>query len=293
MFKILLLFTTLLFGCKKHEAVETRVKVPSVKEKAEFYISQHKGWAHDKCDSLGFTALCKLAGGCAEANVFDAEGEPGRWYRSPEKDCFDKGESRSDISKDMFAMLFPYLYATGNKEALVRIHEYGRSHMWIMGRYDGTPDGLARVFMAPAMSIFLGEMISKVRDTSAEETADIPVNTGFRAHLDVISWITQGMVRGEISAIDYEMLRVMTEKNPRNALFQAAYHRFKDGNQSRAVEILEDTSLFPSFALPTSNHRCEEYLWQRDDGDDWKPCAGEKTHDGVDYIFAAWVAGQL
>jgi len=285
-----LLAIMLLVSCKKHAQVDPREKNETIASKAELYKSLHKGWAHDKCDSLGFTALCKLSGGCAEANVFDAEGEPGRWYRSPEKDCLDKGESRSDISKDMFVMLFPYLWNAHDKDAMVRIQAYGRANNWMMGRHDGSLDGLSSVFMVPGLSLFLGEMISGVRT----DQSDIPVNSGFAAHLDVIFWITQAMVRGEITTLNYERLRVMTERQPRNALFQAAYHRFKDGDMTKAIAILLDEGLFPSDRLPTQSDRCEEYLWQRDDKPkDWDPCLGEKVHDGVDFLFAARVAGQL
>ncbi len=113
--RYLFLIIMLMFSCQKRQEHKPSIVQPAIAQKAELYKSLHRGWAHDKCDSLGFTSLCKLAGGCSEADVMQAEGEPGRWYRSPEKNCYDLGQSASDISKDMLTMLFPLLYRTGDQ----------------------------------------------------------------------------------------------------------------------------------------------------------------------------------
>lgn len=108
-----------LFSCSKKEPKKPTVVNSAIVDKANLYMGLHKGWAHGGgCDSLGFTALCKIAGGCSEANILDAESssEPGRWYRNDSHTCFDEGKSASDISKDMFAMLLPYLYSIGDKK---------------------------------------------------------------------------------------------------------------------------------------------------------------------------------
>ena len=54
-----------------------------------------------------------------------------------------------------------------------------------------------------------------------------------------------------------------------------------------------DEKLFPSDRLPTATDRCEAYLWQRNGGSDWEPCPRDKLHDGVDFLIAAYIAGQL
>jgi hypothetical protein len=285
----LLLFSCIFLasGCKGKSQKDPWQKDQTIADKAALYISLQKSWAHG-CDGVGFEALCKLAGGCKGSDIFQAEGEPGRWYRTPAKTCFDNGESKSDISKDMFVMLFPYLYATGNQDALSRIHEYGRSHNWIMGR-----GPLSRTFLSPPLALFLGEMLRReVVIDNQEETAT--EKAGYEKHLDVIFWMTQAMVRGHMQATDYELLRKYAEDQPRNALVQALRSKYQDGDQAKAIAILKDETLFPSTRLPTSLDRCEIYLWQRDDEPkDWGPCDAGRTHDGTDFILAAWVAGQI
>jgi hypothetical protein len=282
----LILVTIVLFSCQKRQENKPSIVQPLIAQKAELYKSLHKGWAHDKCDSLGFTSLCKLAGGCSEADVMQAEGEPGRWYRSPEKDCYDLGQSASDISKDMLTMLFPLLYRTGDKQNLQEIYDYGKANGWVMGR-----GPYSRTLMTPSMVAFLQELLGQFGLEMMP--TDNKVKQGYEKHLDAIHVLTASFKRGGIIPSDYETMRKYTDESPRNALFQAIYHRFKDGNQQPTIDILMDETLFPSDRLPTTADRCEEYLWQRDGGSDWLPCDKGKTHDGVDFLFAAWVAGQL
>ena len=241
------------------------------------------GWAHEKCDSVLFTSLCVAAGGCPDANIYDAEStaEPGRWYRHKLQNCYDLGESASDISKDMFAGLAFVL----DEAAKARIVDYGKANDWIMGR-----GPISRTYLTPPLRwLFTGWPV-----TTTDNWLPSPINTGYRAHLDILSILLRAKERGNATTeLELKYLKLQTERVPRNALFQAAYHRFLDGDQSKAVEILMDETLFPADKLPTSaDNYCTDYLWQRDDEPkDWQPCDnGGKKHDAVDFIFAAWVA---
>lgn len=276
-------------SCTKREEQKPKEIEPRIKAKAELYKSLHKGWAHQEgCDSLGFTSLCKLSGGCSQAVITDAEGEPGRWYRNPSKRCYDDGQSKSDISKDMFMMLFPYLYATNDKQNLREIYEYGKANGNVMGR-----GPLSRTFMTPPMVLLLQRMLGFSSQVSTEEPVKIE-KAGYEKHLDAIALLTKSMIDGGLDPLQYEEIRKYAEANPRNALFVALYRKYKDGDQKPVIGILLDESLFPSDRLPTSSDRCEEYLWQRDfSAKDWGPCDSGQVHDGVDYLMAAWVAGQI
>jgi hypothetical protein len=282
-----LVLCLLALSCQKKPAQPAKQVDSKVKAKAELYKSLHNGWAHDKCDSLGFTSLCKLSGGCQDVDIYQAEGEAGRWYRSPEHDCFDLGQSKSDISKDMLMMLFPYLYATGDKQNLREIYDYGKANGNVMGR-----GPLSRTFMTPPMVFLLQRMIGF--NVSVKSETPVVKKAGFEKHLDAVALLTKSMVGDGLNLVEYEEIRKYSQESPRNALFSALYNKYRDGNQQQAIDILLDESLFPSDRLPTSQERCEEYLWQRDDDPkDWGPCDANRTHDGVDFLFAAYVAGQI
>jgi hypothetical protein len=284
-----LVLLTLALSCSKKPAQSPDQIEPKIKAKAELYKSLHKGWAHQGgCDSLGFTSLCKMSGGCQDVDIYEAEGEPGRWYRNPGKRCYDEGQSKSDISKDMLMMLFPYLYATGGKQNLREIYEYGKANGNVMGR-----GPLSRTFMTPPMVFLLQRMIGFNVSEVTSELKEV-TKAGFEKHLDAISLLSKAMVGGGVDAIQYEEIRKYAEDNPKNALFVGLYRKYRDGNQQQVIDILLDESLFPSDRLPTARDRCEEYLWQRDDDPkDWGPCDSDKVHDGVDFLLAAYVAGQL
>jgi hypothetical protein len=285
-----LVLCLLALSCQKKPAQPAKQVDSKVKAKAELYKSLHKGWAHQGgCDSLGFTSLCKMSGGCQDVDIYQAEGEPGRWYRSPEHDCYDLGQSKSDISKDMLMMLFPYLYATGDKQNLTEIYEYGKANGYVMGR-----GPLSRTFMTPPMVFLLQRMIGSNASEVTSEPKQV-TKAGFEKHLDAISLLSKAMVGGGLDPIQYEEIRQYAEDNPKNALFVGLYRKYRDGNQQQIIDILLDESLFPSDRLPTAReNRCEEYLWQRDyNPKDWGPCDSDKVHDGVDFLFAAYVAGQI
>ena len=280
MIKLLLLTILFLTSCKKHEAVAATVFSSEIKSRAALYVSLNTQWAHGKCDSLGFTALCKLAGGCQDADIFQAE-DNGMWYRTPDHKCYDAGESASDLSKDMMIMLLPYLYSSGNIDAIKRIKDYGRGHGWRFGR-----GPISRTLMTPPIIALIYRMTGEASPPQEIE------QRGFEKHLDALWVFNTSLVGDSISNSQFIKIERLAEEQPKNALFQALYHRFFDGNQSAAISILMDEKLFPSDRLPTARDRCEPYLWQRDDGPDWAPCDSDLTHDGIDFLFAAWAAGQ-
>lgn len=283
---MLKLFLILLFvSCGKHEPKKPTQVNPDVVAKAELYKSLQKGWAHGVgCDSLGFTALCKLSGGCGDVVITDAEGEPGRWYRNPGKECYPNS-SKSDISKDMFVMLLPYLYASDDKQNIQEIYDYGQKNGWVMGR-----GYLSRTLLTPPLIFLLEQMLGR---WGVESDIKETTKAGFEKHLDAIYLINKWMVNKSIDSLQLAQIQKYKDENPSNALMQAIYHKFTDGDQSDAIAILLDESLFPRDRLPTAKDRCEEYLWQRNYGDDWKPCDSDKIHDGVDFLIAAYVAGQI
>lgn len=290
--KLLIAFVVFMIsGCGKvDEKVPTNPLNPELVEKLALYKSLQPsrldpyGWAHEKCDSALFTSLCLAAGGCPDANIYDAESseEPGRWYRHKLKDCFDSGQSASDISKDMFAGLAFVL----DSAAKARVVDYGKAHDWIMGR-----GPVSRTYLTPPLRwLYTGWPVSTLPDNWLPS----PINVGYRAHLDILSILLRARERGNAtSELELKYLKIQTERVPWNALFQAAYHKFSDGDQSAAVSILLDEKWFPKESLPTAeNNYCTGYLWQRDQQKDLEPCSGGKeNHDVVDFIFAAWVAG--
>jgi len=48
-------------------------------------------------------------------------------------------------------------------------------------------------------------------------------------------------------------------------------------------------AMFPHDRLPTTADWCADYLWQRDNNENYRPCKPRKVHFGTDFLMAAWV----
>lgn len=255
----------------------------TVKSKQALYWSLQEekkdryGWLPPLCDGLLFNALAAYAG--HSIDPMQAEEAPGRWRRHPNFSlCHpgiiwpEIGGSRSTVSRDMFRGLFIWLLSRQDKAAMERIRDYGKAHRWIMG------EGLiGATLMSPGMVNQLYRMIDRTVPRIEEEAEDA-YPTDYEAHLRVISVYTEYMIYGHITDWDLKTLDHYAQNYPRNALFQALYHKFTDGDQTRAMAILLDESLFPQ-RLPTDADRYTHYLWQRDPGPDWEPCIATEDPD--------------
>jgi hypothetical protein len=309
MFKLFLII--LIVSCHKppHKEIHTipieKTKQEKLRDKADLYKSLQAqaldidGWptTYSPCDAVGFLALCKTAHGCSKANYFDAEESPGKWQRNQHKNCVETGQSKTSISKDMLMMGFLYAVHGMDKETatryLYRLEEYGKANDWVMGYPSETIDQLSRVYMTPTMTLTLYNVIEWL--TGKPQTPRMQgqqrVPRGYQAHLRVIDIMLQGKINRGLDAVQMSDLNELHDRDPRNALYQAVFHRWRDGEMGEVADILLDEKLFPSDHLPTSADRCETYLWQRDQGRDWEACDEGHVHDGIDYLFAYWAAG--
>jgi hypothetical protein len=302
-----LLLVLALVGCQKvsHKEQQTKPveksKLEQVLEKAAVYKKLQAesldsyGWPVG-CDGLGFLALCKTAGGCEKADFFAGEEQPGKWQRNHDHNCVETGKSKTSISKDMIMMSFVYaLFGMSKDEAtgyLDRLETYGKANDWVMGYPSETIGDLGRVYMTPTMVVTLYNLIEKItgkKEEISELKAAVP--EGYQAHLRALDILIQGKMNGGLDTFQMADITELHDRDPKNALYQAAFHRFKDGEMGEVVDILLDEKLFPKDRLPASSDRCESYIWQRVQSKDWEPCAESKSHDGIDYLFAVWVAG--
>lgn len=276
--------------CKGQPAYQTVGDLSALHAKVELYrrlsgfTGDTFGYIHSKCDGVGFTALCKIGGGCSHAEIFWSEStsEPGRWFRHPSKDCFPD-ESRSDDSNDHAIMRMLYFYAVGDRASARRFKDYIDAHGGELGRNDGSADGMsATKFAYPVL-------LAALAGRKDNRLGFGP--TGYQAHLMDLYMILDAALAGKIDPTSLYFARQQIAVGPHNALAQAIVHKYTDGDQSAAIAVLMDEKLFPADRLPTSAERCEEYLWQRNENSgDWEPCPAEgKIHSGTDLLFAAWL----
>lgn len=275
---------------------------------------KHGFIASDQCDSLLFTGLV----GCTPGVYVDiraAMAPDGSWQRRPTDappcyDCTDKWTLKtrlvsiykywkengfdkvamakifekggSSISRDMLVGLAWYCYFNKRLDISESVIKYALSHRLIMG--DGTP---TRTILTPGLLSTYAWISYKLGGPSRWLLRYIPQSesskvVGFEAHLSVLHILLRNKLTGMNKYSN--LLTAHAKREPRNALFQ-----FAAGNTEAAEYLLSDTILWPANRLPTSDDRYEQWLFQRDDGDDWLPGGQFKQHSGADFIFCYWL----
>lgn len=299
---ILLIIAILLVSCRPHKlSGPTGSGLDNLRIKKDIYCElsrknlQEKTYLGDKCDSLLFTSLYAAVCGEVDLSSWEDPSVPGKMYRNPERDCYPD-ESKSSISRDMLLGYMTYLWKQRDLTNAAEMISYGKSVTWVMGEYNDA-EGLSRVLMTPQLISLLTDIESKLSTGAAlrlvGEDDAVLINTGFRAHLDVLRIVLSGSVRSGISEIERLILKGQSERVRENALFQAAYARYNGGDQTNAVLLLMDENRFPVGKLPDNHtNQCEGYVYQRDPGEDWAPCPDRELHqhDGVDFLVAASIA---
>lgn len=294
--RLLLLILLAMLGCKDHKPVPIKehsewgrlMDKQALYMRKQLELVDEYGWLSPKCDGLLFNSLAAYAG--SPVNPLLAEEAPGRWRRYPNFELCKPGSgSATTISRDMFRGLFIYLLKTQNVDAMRRIVQYGEANGWMMGEGTDPTTTFSRTYFNPLIRNQLKRMI----DNTEPMLEEVEVASDYEAHLEVLKIYTESLIYGKIDEWDLKTLKYYAENYPRNALFQALYHKFTDGDQDDAISILLDESLFPADRLPTDQDRFAHYIFQRDPGDDWKPCGSSDkrpceglTHAGVDFTFA-------
>lgn len=295
-----LICTLLLAACgSQHESHDSDVP-ESLLVKRTLYldlVKSQQGLAGfidlEACDSVLYSGLLGAAG--ADVTLTAARDGAGTWTRNPTRDCYADGGSDSSFSRDMYMGLLWYAAETKDLALVQETYDYCNSHTTNVGlgcvfgkgsildpKYIISPNLISTT--AELLYRLGGEDHSIARNMYTRESSGL---TGFQAHLSVLHILLRGKLIGTIPQSSLDRLAEQIDRQPENSLFQLAYHRYTDGDQSAAIQGLLKEAHFPASRLPASQDRCEQYLFQRDFGADWMPCADEnKTHSGTDFLFA-------
>jgi len=268
-------------------------KIEELQEKFTLYknlIKEHQdeyGFISSDCDALLWSSLVSIAG--VEVRIEAAKDENGRWYRTPKKDCFSSGRSKSTISRDMLLGIYWHAYYGRKSELSKNLIDYAVENRLQMGEGDQS-----RIFLTPNMLGLLADINSKLGYNKYFILRGIPKDfypnlIDFEAHLQVLYILLAGKVTGSISDAAKMRLIEHAARQESNILFQFAVRLYTDGQYEKLIDSLLDDRFFPSDRLPSTNERCDTWLWQRDFGKDWEPCEGNKEHHGGDFIFLSYL----
>jgi hypothetical protein len=295
----LLLITLLLTGCgyRKAQTLEPADPLQALAMKQVEYIELERAqrlagaWEHD-CDWLLFASLTASVEQFGELpSIKRAKDKQGAWHRTPARDCYSSGRAASTISRDMLLGLYWYLWRTKDLAELEALARYGKLNDWWMGEpYPGD----FRAYLTPNMQSLLYEMIYRLGGEDSQRRS-FPQAwgknlTGYQAHLQVLSILLWGEMRGGINDEMHVRLREHAEREPLNPLFCAA-HAIYTGTVllDACYPLLMDEAHWPAKALPSKANHCEQWPTQRDNKPhDWAPCGtDQELHTGGAFMFIA------
>jgi hypothetical protein len=199
-------------------------------------------------------------------------------------ECYAANESRSTISRDQLLGVLWWAWRNKQNAVVERLAAYAAEHNGVMG--------------TPASETMLNSnmvrLLAEVRKALGGDGGlglhspffSRPEAVDYEAHLQALQILLFAETTGSMSTAMVETLTAFALKQPRNPLFAAALATWAGGDSEAAARLLDDATLWPRDRLPTSADRCEPWLVQRDEGDDWLPCADEaRTHSGGDWLF--------
>lgn len=282
---------TLFAGCGRGNKEQISEPTFDVKAKQKLYCDlsrpayEERRWVHSQCDGLLFTSLRGLSCGDVTIEDFESTVEPGLWFRDPQKSCDLESNS---VSNDMILGLMLYAVKEKKTDLLHRFEERSKANDWSIGKCDDAHKENCKLW--PTLTGILYDYFKNVGLVDPNSDDQIAVVTGYRAHLGVLHVLLNGAVHGGITNLELALLKRQAERQPRNALYQAAYHLYTDGDQSAAIALFSDQSRYPADKLPNNHDNfCTEYAYQRDDQpSDWDPCPNEvySDHSGTDLAMA-------
>jgi hypothetical protein len=281
-------------GCGREKKSKPGEEILSaIRHKRDSYIrfflesaTDEKGWPIDtNCDGLLFASLGKSSGLPIPLDL--AHGPTrGRWYRNWQRDC------STDISRDQILGLMVWLWHSRDLPRVDDLISFGEANDWRMGE---GPD--SRVLMSPLGQGTLYQIRYRLggADHGKRHIRGpwLPME-GYQAHLQMLhAWLRQRV--GITDQTARLAVKEMAEREKNNALFHAIASEFSESSLNYAAKILASNPVFPDGSLPTSDHKCSAYLWERNEfhgaekNDDWLPCTDGtfRQYSGIDYIFAA------
>lgn len=288
----------------RHDIIASIDKHDQIASKFDFYLKESdktlrpNGWLPDtKCDGLLFNSLYAIIGGRSNPNLAESLRYPGKFYRSPEHDCFKKGLSRSECSRDMYLGYMLYLVFTDQSEPIERIISWGEKnsnkyldeYLWIMchgqpGAIEFRPNTIETAKLL--LLYFNNARLNYKFDLQLSNRCQ-----GYECHISAIHVWIRGSIRGYLVKKEYSFIESNAARYHQNAFFQALYARYSGKSQAikRIESMLLNEKYFPNDRLPSSSDRCGFYLWERDpSGDSWKPCPNQgKIHSGLDFLLAS------
>lgn len=202
------------------------------------------------CDGTLWAGEARAAG--ADIAVGLAEYASGEIHRRPQSagECYPSG-SASTVSNDMLMGYVLGEWSESDKDALVRLEQYGEAHDWVMGE----PKSAQEVIWSPAGAALLARAASQLgapqKDYRVVPDPCLPVGADYEYHDQELGIYLDGRVDGSLSEVCYAALKRNRSTYPNDALMAAVWGRYS-GDMGPALDLLAGRGAYqcPSYVRP-------------------------------------------
>ena len=245
----------------KNEEQETQQSLDDTLPIKQLYCSQitDELYASHRCDKITFKAL--QVAFCNNGSI-DGHYDDGKWYRwdlDTDEPCFKDGQdlgSKSPCSGDGLIAATHAWLTQGNQPQAARTVQYLEDNDWICGEgYTGfTKCGKLKWLLRSVRDYLEGDDIHAPAYVSAAIAASGLVDLSdllkeFNKYLVALHAYAFGRMNHVFSDQTMKILRDLVDSSPDSMIFQALYHRYLDGDQQKALEIIKREC--PADAMPT------------------------------------------
>jgi hypothetical protein len=248
----LLAILMLLGGCR-HEAQKSPAATEDLRQEYETRCARVEINKITRCDRVTFVGL--LAAFCPgrEGELARYENPAGKWNRDTET-CWPT-DSSSETSRDGYLSVLHKAFS--DADIVKRIVKYAEPNDWNTGE---GPDGVQNIWpLAPTMRLMLdGQRLQ-------EDSDQLPFLAGFRGHLVGSYILLRGRIKGSIGPLEYQFAEQLAAEDVesvrkwgKSPFFSALVHRFSDGDQTEAENILRN---FPEGESPYGWGSCPNDIY--------------------------------
>jgi len=197
-----------------------------------------------RCDELTFQALDAAWCPGIDVSAHEQPAGSGHWVRD-EDACFENGHdvgSRSECSGDMLISLANMWISRDDAAAARRTVTYLEENDWYCGEgFEGYTDIDHLQWLLEETADHLA-----MRTSGENHVLSLADHNTYGVALHTLAF---GRMNGSISDASREVLRAMHSRHPESMIIAALFHRFMDGDQADAMDLIVRDCTYSEFPI--------------------------------------------
>lgn len=226
----------MLTGCTTAEKAEPKPTslLPELKARHAEKLRELE-WPPSKtdCDGLLWASLALIGGAKGDITIFQKA--PGQWRRRPSHDCWEQGESRSQISNDQLSGLVLYAALAQRRDILSGLADYAaREAFWM-----GLPHDLGTTLLKPSLRCLL-------KVGGCIETY-WPVTEDYAVHIQALNVMSELLLTNTVNGTGASNVKSNARKHPQDYMLKLVHQMASEGDYGPVISLLLSEPAPPSY----------------------------------------------